>query len=168
MLSLLPGQCLILIYSFNLNWGNDTEGFLFSKYLNLADTPGQVGSLVPGVFIPLLIVWVITLGVLIKGIKRGIEVANKIMLPALLVLFIIIVIRAVTLEGAVEGLNAFFKPNWEMIFNGKVWVAAYGQIFFSLSIGYLALCYLLNYLPRNRTLRIMPLSRALPILASNY
>ena len=136
------------IYSFNLNWGNDTEGFLFSKYLNLADTPGQVGSLVPGVFIPLLIVWVITLGVLIKGIKRGIEAANKIMLPTLLVLFIIIVIRAVTLDGAIDGLNAFFKPNWEMIFNGKVWVAAYGQIFFSLSIGFAIMVTYSSYLPK--------------------
>lgn len=136
------------IYSFNLNWGDDTEGFLFSKYLNLADTPGQVGSLVPGVFIPLLIVWVITLGVLIKGIKKGIEAANKIMLPTLLVLFIIIVIRAVTLDGAIDGLNAFFKPNWEMIFNGKVWVAAYGQIFFSLSIGFAIMVTYSSYLPK--------------------
>ncbi len=136
------------IYSFNLNWGNDTEGFLFSKYLNLADTPGQVGSLVPGVFIPLLFVWLITLGVLIKGIRRGIEAANKIMLPTLLVLFIIIVIRAVTLDGAIDGLNAFFKPNWDMIFNGKVWVAAYGQIFFSLSIGFAIMVTYSSYLSK--------------------
>lgn len=137
------------IYSFNLNWGNDTEGFLFSNYLNLADTPGQVGSLVPGVFIPLLIVWLITLGVLIKGVKKGIEAANKIMLPTLLVLFIIIVIRAVTLDGAVDGLNAFFKPNWDMILNGKVWVAAYGQIFFSLSIGFAIMVTYSSYLSKN-------------------
>lgn len=50
-----------------------------------------------------------TLGVLLKGIKKGIEAANKIFLPTLIVLFLIIVIRAVTLDGAMEGLHAFLN-----------------------------------------------------------
>jgi NSS family neurotransmitter:Na+ symporter len=136
------------IFAFNLNWGNDTEGFLFGEYLKLADTPGQFGSLVPGVLIPLIIVWAVTLGVLFKGVKKGIEAANKIMLPALFVLFLLIVIRAVTLDGAAMGLNAFFKPNWDVIFDGKVWVAAYGQIFFSLSIGFAIMVTYSSYLPK--------------------
>ena len=40
-------------FSINLRWGEDTEGFLFGEYLKLADTPGQFGGIVPGVFIPL-------------------------------------------------------------------------------------------------------------------
>jgi NSS family neurotransmitter:Na+ symporter len=136
------------IFSFNLNWGDDTEGFLFGEYLKLAEIPGQFGSLVPGVLIPLIIVWVITLGILFKGVKKGIEVANKIMLPALFVLFLIIVIRAVTLDGATAGLNAFFKPNWDVIMDGKVWVAAYGQIFFSLSIGFAIMVTYSSYLQK--------------------
>ena len=47
-----------------------------------------------------------------------------------------------------QGLNAFFKPNWEMILNGKVWVAAYGQIFFSLSIGFAIMVTYSSYLPK--------------------
>lgn len=140
------------IFSLNLKWGEDTEGFLFGSYLKLAETPGQFGGIVPGVFIPLVIVWLITLGVLFKGVKKGIETANKIMLPALLVLFLIIVIRAVTLDGAVEGLNAFFKPNWDAILDGKVWVAAYGQIFFSLSIGFAIMVTYSSYLPKKSDL----------------
>ncbi|WP_147535123.1 sodium-dependent transporter [Bacillus marasmi] len=136
------------IFSLKLSWGDDTEGFLFGEYLKLAETPGEFGSLVPGVLIPLIIVWVITLGVLFKGVKKGIEVANKIMLPALFVLFLIIVIRAITLDGAITGLNAFFKPNWDVIFDGKVWVAAYGQIFFSLSIGFAIMVTYSSYLPK--------------------
>lgn len=136
------------IFAFNQSWGSDTEGFLYGSYLHLAETPGQFGSLVPGVFIPLVIVWVVTLGILFKGIKKGIEVANKIFLPALFVLFLIIVIRAVTLDGAVDGLNAFFKPNWEVIMDGKVWVAAYGQIFFSLSIAFAIMVTYSSYLPK--------------------
>jgi NSS family neurotransmitter:Na+ symporter len=136
------------VFSINLSWGEDTEGFLFGNYLKLADTPGQFGGIVPGVLIPLAIVWFVALFVLYKGVRKGIEAANKIMLPALIVLFSILVIRALTLDGAAAGLNAFFKPNWDLILNGKVWVAAYGQIFFSLSIGFAIMVTYSSYLPK--------------------
>ncbi|MCG8399890.1 sodium-dependent transporter, partial [Bacillus atrophaeus] len=68
--------------------------------------------------------------------KKGIEIANRIFIPLLGVLFLIIVIYSITLDGASQGLNAFFTPDWSQITNGKVWVAAYGQIFFSLSIAF--------------------------------
>lgn len=134
-------------FSVNLAWGPDTEGFLYNDYLTIVD-PGQFGSLVPGVLIPLIIVWVIVLGVLIRGVKRGIEIANRIMIPLLLVVFIIIVIRAVTLPGAIEGLNAFFEPNFKEILNPEVWIAAYGQIFFSLSIAFAIMITYSSYLPK--------------------
>ncbi|MGD6832502.1 sodium-dependent transporter [Sutcliffiella halmapala] len=135
------------VFSFNLSWGEDTVGFLVEDYLQLA-APGEFGSLVPSVLIPLILVWVITLGVLFKGIKKGIEVANKIFIPTLVVLFLIIVVRALMLDGAVEGLNAFFKPNWDVLTSGKVWVAAYGQIFFSLSIAFAIMVTYSSYLPK--------------------
>ncbi|UAC47714.1 sodium-dependent transporter [Bacillus aquiflavi] len=135
-------------FSINLSWGKDTEGFLFNNYLKISDNPGNIGGLVPEVFIPLVIVWVIVLGVLIKGVKKGIEVANKIFIPALVILFLIIVIRAITLEGATQGLEAFFKPNWDQITNPEVWVAAYGQIFFSLSVAFAIMITYSSYLPK--------------------
>ncbi|WP_078379102.1 sodium-dependent transporter [Sutcliffiella halmapala] len=135
------------VFSFNLSWGEDTVGFLVTDYLQLA-APGEFGSLVPSVLIPLVLVWVITLGVLFKGIKKGIEVANKIFIPALVIIFLIIVVRALTLDGAVDGLNAFFKPDWSAISSGKVWVAAYGQIFFSLSIAFAIMVTYSSYLPK--------------------
>ncbi|WP_257349548.1 sodium-dependent transporter [Pseudalkalibacillus decolorationis] len=136
------------IFSFSKEWGEDTGGFLMGEYLNIAATPGEFGSIVPGVFIPLVIAWVITLGILFKGVKKGIEKANKIFIPTLVVMFIIIVIRAITLEGATVGLEAFFQPNWDSIWDGKVWVAAYGHIFFSLSIGFAIMITYSSYLPK--------------------
>ncbi|OOE01511.1 sodium-dependent transporter [Anoxybacillus kestanbolensis] len=135
-------------FAFTSKWGEDTGGFLFGEYLKLAETPGTFGGIVPAVLIPLVLVWVINLAVLYKGVRKGIELANKIFLPTLVVLFFIIVVRAVTLEGAVEGLNAFFKPNWDQIMNGKVWVAAYSQIFFSLSIAFAIMITYSSYLPK--------------------
>ncbi|QOR66087.1 sodium-dependent transporter [Cytobacillus suaedae] len=136
------------VFALNLKWGDDPNGFLFGEYLKLAEAPGQVGGVVPGVFIPLILVWIITLGILFKGVKKGIEAANRIFIPALLVLFFIIVVRALTLDGAMDGLNAFFKPNWDSILDGKVWVAAYGQIFFSLSIAFAIMITYSSYLPK--------------------
>src|SRR5690606_41205830 len=98
------------IFSFNPAWGEDTEGFLFSEFLQLTVEPGQTGSIVWGVFIPLALVWIITLGILFAGVKKGIEMANRIFIPTLVVIFLVIVIRAVTLDGAMAGLDAFFKP----------------------------------------------------------
>jgi neurotransmitter:Na+ symporter, NSS family len=135
-------------FSFSLKWGDDPEGFLFGSFLQLAENPGDVGGIVPGVFIPLVVVWIITLGILYKGIKKGIEIANKIFIPALLILFLIIVFRSITLDGAAAGLEAFFKPDWSQIASPKVWVAAYGQIFFSLSIGFAIMITYSSYLPR--------------------
>ncbi|MGD6968204.1 sodium-dependent transporter [Rossellomorea vietnamensis] len=136
------------VFAFKQSWGSDTQGFLYGDYLKLAETPGQTGSLVMGVFLPLVLVWIITLGVLFKGVKKGIEVANKIFIPALVILFLIIVVRAVTLPGAMDGLNAFFQPNFDVIMEPSVWMAAYGQIFFSLSIAFAIMITYSSYLPK--------------------
>jgi NSS family neurotransmitter:Na+ symporter len=135
------------IFSFNLSWGDDTTNFLVADYLKVG-AAGEVGSLVPSVFIPLIIIWLVTLGILFKGVKKGIELANKIFIPTLIVMFLIIVVRAITLEGAGAGLTAFFEPRWDTILDGKVWVAAYGQIFFSLSIAFAIMITYSSYLPK--------------------
>jgi neurotransmitter:Na+ symporter, NSS family len=136
------------IYSFGTQWGSDPSGFLFGSVLKLSEKPGEIGGLVPGIVIPLLFVWGVTLLVLYRGVSKGIEKLNKIFIPTLVVMFMIIVVRALTLDGAADGLNAFFKPNWDMILNVKVWVAAYGQIFFSLSIGFAIMITYSSYLPK--------------------
>ncbi|WP_413304133.1 sodium-dependent transporter [Bacillus sp. 1P10SD] len=136
------------IYSFGTQWGSDPSKFLFGKVLQLSDKPGEIGGLVSGIVTPLLCVWAVTLFVLFRGVSKGIEKLNKIFLPTLIVMFLVIVVRALTLDGAASGLNAFFKPNWDMILNGKVWIAAYGQIFFSLSIGFAIMITYSSYLPK--------------------
>ncbi|MGF7531019.1 hypothetical protein CHCC20331_3554 [Bacillus paralicheniformis] len=140
------------VFSFNLGWGKDTENFLMTEYLNRVDIGGgaigQFGGFVPGVLIPLAIVWIVSLGILFAGVKKGIEIANRIFIPLLVVLFLIIVIYSITLDGAAQGLNAFFTPDWSQITNGKVWVAAYGQIFFSLSIAFAIMITYSSYLPK--------------------
>ncbi|GAE92875.1 sodium-dependent transporter [Gracilibacillus boraciitolerans JCM 21714] len=135
-------------FSFGTQWGgDDPTSFFVGDFLNLAD-PGTFGFIVPAVMIPLIVVWVLVLFFLGRGVKKGIELANKIFIPTLFIVFLIIVIRAVTLPGAFEGLNAFFEPDWSRITEGKVWVAAYGQIFFSLSIAFAIMITYSSYLPK--------------------
>src|SRR5690625_1157363 len=139
------------IFAIDLSWTKDTQSFFINDYLQLAD-PGDFGGFVPGVFIPLLIVWVIVLGILYRGVRRGIEIANRVMIPTLIVIFLILVIRAITLPGAIDGLEAFFKPDFSEIMNGTVWVAAYGQIFFSLSIAFAIMITYSSYLSKDSDL----------------
>ncbi|SDM14126.1 sodium-dependent transporter [Sediminibacillus halophilus] len=134
-------------FSLGQQWGGDATGFFVGDYLQLGD-PGSFGAMVPSVLLPLIAVWVVAFFFLGRGVKKGIEVANKIFIPTLAVIFLIIVIRAVTLDGAMQGLDAFFKPNWSAIADGKVWVAAYGQIFFSLSIAFAIMITYASYLPK--------------------
>ncbi|MDM5200376.1 sodium-dependent transporter [Fictibacillus enclensis] len=136
------------IYSFGTQWGADTEGFFFGNVLKLSEKQGEIGGLVPGIVVPLLFVWLVTLFVLYRGVSKGIERLNKIFIPALVIMFLTIVLRALTLDGAVQGLEAFFKPDWSKIADGKVWVAAYGQIFFSLSIAFAIMVTYSSYLPK--------------------
>ena len=144
---IIAWSLMFAYFSFGTKWGGDTSSFFFDEFLNMTD-PGSFGSIVPNVFIPLLIVWTIVFFIMGKGVKRGIELANRIFIPTLMIIFVIIVIRAITLPGALEGLNAFFEPNWESIMDGSVWVAAYGQIFFSLSIAFAIMITYSSYLPK--------------------
>ena len=123
-----------IFYSIGQKWGEDTQGFFFNTYLQ--NGTGLEFGFVPTLFFGLVIVWAITMFILYGGVKKGVELSNKIFIPLLVVLFTIMVIQAVRLPGATEGLNAFFTPNWEAMANYKVWLAAFGHIFFSLSIGF--------------------------------
>lgn len=123
-----------MFYSFGQQWGSDTQGFFFNNYLQNGE--GLQFGFVPTLFFGLVIVWASVMFILYGGVRRGVELANKIFMPLLVVLFTILVIQAVRLPGAVDGLNAFFTPNWEAMKNYKVWLAAFGHTFFSLSVGF--------------------------------
>lgn len=77
---------------------------------------------------------VITCALLIFGATKGIEKANKIMMPAFFILFVVLAIRVAFLDGALEGYKFLLIPKWEALLNPETWIMAMGQAFFSLSI----------------------------------
>ncbi|MBE1877053.1 sodium-dependent transporter [Myceligenerans pegani] len=127
-------------YSFGLRWGDDTTTFFLVDYLQVADVGGEdpwfTLDFVPAVLIPLVLVWVVTIVVLAAGVARGVQRVNIVFMPLLLVAFGVLVVRSLFLPGAADGLNALFTPEWSALRNADVWIAAYGQIFFSLSIAF--------------------------------
>jgi NSS family neurotransmitter:Na+ symporter len=123
------------VFSFDLRWGDDPAGFFTGDYLQLSD-PAVSTTFVPGVLVPLVAVWVVTLVVLAAGVAKGVERANLVFLPLLVVAFAVLVVRSLFLEGAVDGLNALFTPDWGALTDPDVWIAAYSQIFFSLSVAF--------------------------------
>jgi NSS family neurotransmitter:Na+ symporter len=124
------------VFSFTQKWGADTEAFFYDDYLQRAAGAGFSFDFVPGVAIPLAIIWVGVLAVVALGVTRGVEKASLVAVPLLIVGFITMVARAMYLPGAEVGLDEFFHPEFDRLLDAGVWVAAYGQIFFTLSIAY--------------------------------
>ncbi len=123
------------MFSFNKAWGDDPEGFLFGDYLQAGD-PGVGLDFVPGVLVPLVLVWVVVLMIMALGVQKGIGATAVVFIPVLFLAFGALVVVALTLPGAGAGLDALFTPDWGALGQTGVWVAAYGQIFFSLSVGF--------------------------------
>ena len=118
-------------FSFTQAWGADPSSF-FVEYLGLTDSALNFGGIRTNLILPFVIIWAIVGFVMYKGVSKGIETICKICLPILMLLTVILVVRGVTLPGAVKGLEYMFKPDWSMLADSSVWVAAYGQIFYSL------------------------------------
>lgn len=138
-------------YSATLAWGDDANSFFFAEYLRAAD-PGFSLDFVSTVFWPLLAVWLAATVVMSLGVRRGLEQVNRFTLPLLVLLFLAIVLYALTLEGAADGLNAFFTPSWSALTDPRVWIAAYGHIFFSFSVAFGIMLTYSSYLRRKADL----------------
>lgn len=153
------GWCInYFFFSLNLAWGEDPQNFFFNTFLQLSDSPFEMG----GVRIPILsatfFVWFICWVICYREVNHGIEKACSIFMPILLVLTLILVGWTINLEGAGEAIRKFYlTADWEKIniikyFNDpdvwSVWIAAFGQIFFTLSLGFGIMITYASYLPR--------------------
>ncbi|MFC0560366.1 sodium-dependent transporter [Halalkalibacter alkalisediminis] len=93
----------------------------------------------------------ITVYVVAKGVQKGIEKASTFMMPALFVLFLLLVIRSLSLDGAMEGVRFLLVPDFSQL-NSEVILFALGQAFFSLSLGVSVMVTYSSYLPKSQDL----------------
>lgn len=123
------------MFSVDKAWGDTPDEFLFGAFLQAGD-PGVSFDVVAGVMVPLAVVWLAVLVIMAAGVQKGIGATSVVFIPILLVAFGALVVRALFLPGAMTGLDALFTPNWSALAETSVWAAAFGQIFFSLSVGF--------------------------------
>lgn len=133
----------VLIYTFKsligqvIQTGADYEGLFVSVITSPTVTLGG-----------LLLFTLCNVVVISFGIKNGIERANKYMMPLLFIFFLIIVVRALTLEGAMEGVKFFLAPDFSSI-TGEAVLYALGQSFFSLAVGFSCMVTYSSYLKKD-------------------
>lgn len=134
------GFIILSYYGVIAGW---TMAYIAKSFTGLmgAAEAGKAGD-VFGAFIsngPLTVAWqaafmFLTIWVVYKGVGEGIEKYCKVLMPALFLILIILIGRAVTLDGAAKGLSFYLHPDFSKI-NGETILAALGQAFFSLSLG---------------------------------
>ena len=140
-------------FSFTGAWGDKPIDFFIGEFLKMGDIKNGVSFEFVGMVTgPLIAMWIVALGVLSMGVQKGIAKASSVLMPVLVVMFIALVIYSLFLPGAAKGLDALFTPDWSKLSNPSVWIAAYGQIFFSLSIGFGIMVTYASYLKKESDL----------------
>ncbi len=111
----------------------------------------------------------ITHFVIVKGVRKGIEKASKLMMPTLFVLLLIIVAASCMLPNAISGIKFLFYPDFSKL-SSNVMLEALGQAFFSLSLGTACLCTYSSYFSKrtnlvNAALQIALIDTLIAVLA---
>ncbi len=128
--------CLLYIfYSFGLKWGADTKGFFFSNVLHISPNISQMGTVSVPILLALIVVWALIYFSIWKGVKSVGQVV-LVTMPLPVILLIVLLIRGITLPGAIDGILLYLKPNFKALLDIEVWQAAMSQIFFTLSLAF--------------------------------
>ena len=125
----------------SLSGNADASGEVFNSFISNSINP---------IFWQLLFMSV-CIGIIIKGVKSGIEEGSKIMMPIIIVILGILVVRGLTLDGGSEGLIFLFKPKFSDLTPSSI-VLALGHAFFTLSLGMGTMLTYGSYLDKKQNL----------------
>lgn len=140
--AIITYYCVIMAWAVNytffsasLAWGSDPETFFFDNFLHISESVLSLGSINLLVVAGALISWLWIYISIFKGVN-SVEKMIWITVLAPWFLIIIFVIRGITLPGAMDGLAYYLTQDFSVLLKPDVWIAAYGQIFFTLSLGW--------------------------------
>jgi SNF family Na+-dependent transporter len=132
-----------------------------------ANSEGRFLTPSPWAYVFFLLTLGLGLFVLAKGIAGGIEKLSKVAIPALFVMALILFVRVITLSSptdpeltAVRGFSFLWEPDLSGLTQGKVWLAAAGQVFFTLSLGLGAILTYASYVKKDEDVALDGLSTA--------
>jgi len=151
--SVIIAWCLdYCIFSINLAWGSDPNAYFFKEFLRVTKSPLEIGGIQSPIFISTAVIWILNWLIVFRGVGKGIELANKIFMPMLFFITMGLVLWALTLDGASDGIIAYLNPDFSKISRLDVWIDAYSQTFFTLSLGFGIMIAYASYLPRKADL----------------
>ncbi|WP_295112907.1 sodium-dependent transporter [uncultured Methanobrevibacter sp.] len=159
---ILSWDLVYLLSSFTFSWGTDAAAY-FTQNVGGSSNLSNASFLLIPTTIGVLLLWIVLWFIAHKNVDKGIGKVSKILIPALFIIMGIIVVYALTLPGAGVGISTLLTPDWSALLNVNIWLAAFAQIIFSLSMGQaIALTYA-SYLPENSKL----IDNVLIVVASN-
>ncbi|CUU69600.1 sodium-dependent transporter [Campylobacter hyointestinalis] len=141
----------VLNYIYNILFGNlnlssvvtaQTTATFYDK--NIINAPFAI-SIATIVFV------IINFVILVRGAVVGIERAAKFLMPILFLLMIGMVLRNLTLDGALEGIKFYLTPDFSKI-NAKLFIDVLGQVFFALSLGFGVMITLSSFVRKDENL----------------
>jgi len=153
--SIIMAYCIKYgIASITQAYALNPSDYFFKETLNITSGPFELGGftkqfiwLALGLFVSW--VWIIF------SVWKGAKTVSKVVYFTVLIpwiLLIVFVIRGITLPGAMEGLTFYLQPEFSKLLDPQVWLAAYTQIFFSLSVGFGIMIAYSSFLPRKTDL----------------
>lgn len=131
---IMSWDLVYLLNSFTFGWGSDPSAFFTANVGGSSNLSG-ISSIILPTFICSIILWAMFWFVSNRDIDEGIGRASRILMPLLFIIMSFILVYSFTLPGFELGLTTLLTPNWVMLFDINVWLAAFAQIIFSLSIG---------------------------------
>jgi len=130
------GWSLIYSYhSFFLSWGEDAGGFFINQVLNSSEGPDIIGNIQVNVLLALIAAWILIYFCVWKG-TESVEKVIQITVPLPIMIAVVLLIRGITLPGAMSGIAYYLIPNFSALWDFEIWSAAMSQIFFTLSVGF--------------------------------
>ena len=159
---ILSWDMVYLLTSFTFGWGADTAAY-FTNSVGGSSNLASAGFLLVPTTICVILMWIVLWYISHQDVDEGIGKVSKVLIPALFVIMGIIVVYAITLPGHMIGIDTLLRPRWNMLLDINIWLAAFAQIIFSLSMGQaIALTYA-SYLPKASKLT----DNVLIVVASN-
>ena len=143
---------IYVVLSFTKGWGANPDTFFVSNVLQATDSVTGIFQIVSIVLGSVCAIWLAIWLIVKRDLNDGIGNVSKILLPVLCFMVIGIVAFSLTLPGASIGYTQIFTPDWNALTNLDVWLAAFGQIVFSLSLGMAIAMTYASYLPEKSKL----------------
>ena len=131
--TVLSWSWVYLWNSFKIAWGNNAEKFFIENILQRSNGPGEIGIPLWYLVLGMALTWGAIYLILRKGV-RNVSKVVMVTVPLPVILLIILLIRGLTLPGAIEGINYYLTPDFSKLADPGIWLRAYGQIFFTLSL----------------------------------